>query len=370
MKKLLKIILSLIILGLVACDSGFQKLDAGEYGVKFVKLPGFLGGGVSNKVITPGSGEFIMPWEDLYKIDTTIQSLSWGPKGLGSNPYLEDSVQTRTIDGNEVLISMEIQYYIDPLKLPYIIQYVAGEKGEIEAKIKNLVSAVARADIRTFLNTLSTREVFNITKRQEALDKLKVAMNARLIPEGIIIDTVIYNSHKFERTGPDGKVLDDSYQQKLDQTQATIQETIREEKLVSAIEEQKKIEYNDALGQFNRKMQEAEGHLEQAKLKGDSYLKAKELEADRIRSVGKQEIEGLKKRIEALNGPGGEALLRIEIAQELQNAQQKFVIINSDGTGSIGVNKLDSNNLLQQMGIAEATKEGVAPNSNLVPNAK
>ncbi len=358
--KLLKISLSVLLLSLLsACDNGFQRLDAGEYGIKFVKLPPFLGGGVAEQILEPGEMKFIFPWEELYRLDTTVQTISWAAKGSGSNPSIEDSVQTRTVDGNEVLLGITVQYRIDPPKVAHIIQYVAGEKGEIESRIHELVAAIARADIRTHMNTLSTRDFFSQEERQKAIDKLKSAMNARLNPEGIIIEAVVYNGHRFERVKPDG--IDDSYQQKIDQTQATNQETAQERKRIAVVVEQKKIEYNELLAKVNRIVAEAKGKKEQAELRGDAYFKAKNLEASRITTVGTQEIEGLKKRIEALSGPGGEAILKSEIADELSKSNATFVVINQEGSNgggnSIGVNKLDTNDLLKQIGVIEALKE-------------
>lgn len=355
MKINIILLLSLTVLGLSACDSGFQKLEAGEYGVKFVKLPPMLGGGVQDKVISPGLANFIFPWEELYRIDTTIQTISWGSKGRGSNSLIEDSVQTRTIDGNEVLLGITVQYRLNPEMVTHIIQYVAGEKGKIESRIHDLVAAVARSDIRTHMNTLSTREFFSQADRQSAIDTVRESMNARLNPEGIIIESVIYNDHRFERIKPDG--VDDSYQQKIDQTQATNQETEQEKKRIGVVVEQKKIEYNELLAQVNRVVAEAKGKKEQATLRGDSYFKSKELEAQRIKTVGLQEIEGLKKRIDALIGPGGEAILKAEIADELSKSKPNFVLINEGSSGNnVGVQKLDTNDLLKQLGLIEALK--------------
>ncbi len=359
MLRLSRIIFSLILIaGLAACDSGFQTLEAGEYGVKFAKLPPWGGGGVQNKVIEPGEKTFVMPWEDLYRIDTTIESISWGSRGSGNRPSVEDSVQTRTVDGNEVLLAITVQYHVDPKKVKHIIQYVAGEKDSIGERIRTLVSSVARADIRTHMNVLSTRDFFSQEQRQIALDRLREAMNARLIDEGIIIDSVIYNDHRFERVLSDGTV-DDSYQQKIDQTQATNQETEQEIKRVSVVVEEKKIQFNEEQAKVNREIEEAKGRKDQATLRGDSYFKARSLESERVRVVGKEEIEGLKKRIEALQGPGGEALLKMEIAEEIIKANPKFFILNSgDGKEeSLGVQRTDTNELLRQIGILEGLKE-------------
>ncbi|HMO17367.1 MAG TPA: SPFH domain-containing protein [Oligoflexia bacterium] len=350
-----------LLLILCSCDNGFQKLEAGEYGVKFAKLPTWAGGGVQSKIIQPGEKEFIMPWEDLYRVDTTIQSISWGARGRGNRPAVEDSVQTRTVDGNEVLLAITVQYHVDPKKVMHIIQNVAGEKGLSKDRIRILVSSIARADVRTHMNVLSTRDFFSQEARQQALDRLRKAMNARLNPEGIIIDSVIYNDHRFERVRSDGSV-DDSYQQKIDQTQATNQETEQEIKRINVVVEEKKILFNEEQARVNRELEEAKGRKERAVLRGDSYFEARKIESERIEVVGMQEVEGLKKRIDALSGPGGKALLKMEIAEALVNSNAQFVLVNESGgknanENNIGVQKTDTNELLRQVGIIEGLKD-------------
>src|SRR5690606_26876491 len=97
----------------------------------------------------------------------------WGARGRGDKSLIEETVQTRTVDGNEVLLAITVQYHINPEKVKHIIQYVAGEKDDISEKIRTLVSSVARADIRTHMNVLSTREFFSQELRQNALDRLR-----------------------------------------------------------------------------------------------------------------------------------------------------------------------------------------------------
>ena len=357
-KNIFKSALIVCLLSLNSCDTGYQTLEPGEYGIEFVKLPLFLGGGVRANPIEPGKAVLVLPWEDLYRIDTTSQTITWAGVGEGSEQQIDDTLQTRTIDGNEVLLSLTVVYHIMPNKVGHIIQYVAGDRESIMPRVKELVSTVARSDIRAHLNTLAPWDFYSVEKTAEALERTKIAMNARLNPEGIEIDSVSYKGHKFERITPEGNI-DDSYQQRIDETQVTDRAVEQEKERIATVVEQKKIEYNEMLAKVNRQKEEALGRKEQAQLRGDSYLKAKELEAERIKAVGTEEIIALKKRIEALNGPGGEAILKMEIADALIKANPKFVVINNNN--GIGVQKLDTNSVMQQLGIIEATTENKTP---------
>lgn len=350
------------LLTLAGC-AGFQKIGPSEFAVVFSALPTWLGGGISSRILQPGEMEFLWPWEKLYAVDTSVQSISWGAPSQGEDAPVENYVETRAVDGNEVGLAMTILYHIDPQKVPYVVQYV----GTDDERIRLLVEAVARSDIRTHMNILHTREFFSPDARQAAVEQVREALNVRLAREGIVVDAVIYNDHRFERRLPDG-TSDRSYQQQIDTTQAINQEKEQEEKRIATVIEQKKREYNETLAKMNSLREEAEGFKRQSVLRGDSYLLAKQNEAEQVRAVGMSEVEGLRQQIAALQGPGGQALLRLAIVQQLIAADPKFVLLSGGGApGKVGldVNRLDTNALLREAGIlsaiaAEADKTDVA----------
>ena len=86
-----------------------------------------------------------------------------------------------------------------------MVRYVVQNVGDNNLKIGELVSATARADIRTHMNILKTKDFFIQEKRQAAIEQVKDAMVARLEPEGIEIASVIYKDHRFERSMGLGK---------------------------------------------------------------------------------------------------------------------------------------------------------------------
>ncbi len=322
-------------------------MDAGEYGVVFVALPPWLGGGVREKVIEPGEAAFVPPWASVYKVQSTVRSISWGGVGQGTNKSVEDFVETRALDGNEVGLAFTIQYYIDKAKAPLVIQRVGVQPDAVE----RLVTAVAQSDIRTHMNILKTRDFFSPEAREDAVKQVKVALQSRLEPDGIVIRDVIYNSHRFERRLDDERV-DDSYQRQIENTQRVDTETEQELKKVATIVEQKRREFNEAQGDVNRLLEQSDGANRQAELRGDSYLEAKKNEAEQIKVIGLAAVEGLEKQIAALKGPGGRALLKIEIVKSLLQSDPKFISLGSrTGNGAVQVDRVDTNELIQQLGI-------------------
>lgn len=365
-KKILPLVLLTV---LSAC----QTTDPVQHGVVFSKLPRFLGGGVKDKIIAPGKTTWLWPWEDIYLLDTSIQSLTWdNSESENKNSLAIESgqIKTRTRDGNEVGLIMTVQYHIDPKMLHHLIQRV----GTSNERIRDIVRVVARSDIRTHMNTLKTKDFISASTEEsnQAIANTKKALEERLEPEGIVIDQVIYNDHKFERDLPDG-TKDRTFQQQLEKAQATSQDAEREAKRIKAIEEQKKKEANDAEAAIFRKVEEAKGYQRQAHLRGDSFLKVKQNEAAQIEAVGNAEIEGLKKQISAFSGLGGKNLLKLSIVNVLSSNSPKFAIVGTQSPqlqdelsrqcvgrqdpSNILVNKLDTNDLVRYMGIFSAMSE-------------
>lgn len=363
MKKLLgSIVFVGIIFGLVlVLFSSLEEMKEGEYGVLFTSLPPELGGGISDKLIAPGEKEYVYPWERLYRVDTTIQSLTWGAVGEGDNRNIEDYVETRSIDGNEVGLAMTVQYSVEPDKVPHLIKYV----GTDQEKISELVTTLARADIRTHMNALDTRDFFDSKKRNKAVEGVKDALNFRLNDEGIVIRDVIFHDYRFERKKEDGG-YDRAYQEQIDQEQSTRQKIEQERQRIQVVKEQKLSELEQARAKANRTIEKAKGQKRQAEYRGSQYLEAKKVESTRIANVGENEIAALKKQIEALNGPGGEALLKMEIAKNLIKSKSKFILLNSGTKGGSGidVNKIDTNELIKQAGIFTALEASKKDSEN------
>lgn len=336
---------ALIILLLLVFTTGCQQMGTSEYGVIFRKLPPTVGGGVSDSIVTPGKTVFLMPWESLYRFDTSVKSIEWGAKGSADGSE-NDYVETRALDGNEVSLAVKIQYRIDenPQKLVNLVQNVATSNEEVE----ELVAAVGRTEIRTHMNKLKTSAFFVNEKKYAGEQEVRQALQDRLAGYGIDVQNVNLKEHRFG----------ESYQKKINEVQTKNEETKRELLLRATIKSQKEKELNDAQGEVNRGVAEAEGYKQQAMLRGDGYYKSKENEATGILAAGKAEVEGMKEQINALAGVGGEAILKLELAKQLQKNNPKFMVLGEGQAGSeLQLRKVDTNQLLQQMGIVEALKE-------------
>ena len=358
MKTLKLLILTFLLLSLSACDMGLRQMGPTEYGAKFRVLPRFLGGGLSSKLISPGELSVVWPWERIYKVDTALKGISWGTAGennADSNKKVLELVHTRSLDGNEVALAVTVRYQVhqNPESINKLLQYTATEDSTIE----DVVAALARSDIRAFLNELKTSEYLDSEHRYKAVDNVKASLYKQLSPLGIDVQSVILNDFRFERLLPNGDV-DDSYQERLNEIQRLREQTEREKNRVDTVIAKKQYEYNEALAEVNRMVAEAEGYSKQSKISGDSYLASRQNEAKGVLAEGKSQAEGMMEQVKALSGPGGRALLKLDLVKQLTENHAGFVVVgqgnNSQGQNNgISVSKVDMNDILTQTGLLE-----------------
>jgi len=345
-----RIIILSTLLFLTAC----QQMGPTQVGLKYRNLPPKIGpvqvGGIASQIIEPGQLAVLMPWDTLYVFDTSVKDISWPssskPEDTGRN---ESFLNTRALDGNEVALAVTVRYRINPESKTLIT--LVNEVARSDGDVRQLVAAVARADIRAYMNQLRTAEFLDEQSRYRAIDAVRESISRRLLVLGISLERVILDDFRFDRALEDNSV-DSSYQEKISEIQKLQQDTERERSRIETVRAKKKQEFNQVQASINRAIAEADGYKKQAAFQGDAYFEGRSNEAKGILALGKAEVEGLVQQIKALEGPGGRAILRLEIAKQLLAAKPNFVVLN--GSSSMQVQKLDTNELLRQLGLTEA----------------
>lgn len=347
MKFILTSIALVAALFTTGCEPPLRTLKPTEMALKFRQLPTFLGGGVSGSVIPGGQTVILMPWDQLYTFNSSVREVSWGP-GKVFNEY----INTRARDGNEVSLAVTVRYQLmtDEKSLVDALSRVAHN----DAGVQEIVVNAARSDIRHYMNELRTAEFIDPQARVRAINKLQDSMEGRLQHYGVKVLSVSLEDFRFERVLPGGKT-DDTYQERLDEIQKLVQETERERERVDTVVAQKQQVFNETQARVNRMVAEAQGELEQAKIRGENYLKARSNESQGILAKGKAEVQGMIEQINALAGPGGRALLRLDLAQQLAGGAQKFVVLNQQG--AVNVQRTDVNELLGNIGLLEGLRD-------------
>ncbi len=358
-RKIFLVPLLLCTFALSACDTGFQHMGTTEYGVRFRKLPTFMGGGLGSaeSVAHPLQTVVVFPWESIRRFDTAPQYLSWG-KGMGdaaggptTQLVQDEDVYTRAKDGNEAALKLTVRYRIkpDPESLVKLVQNVA----ETEDDVRNLVIAVVRSEIRSNMNELKTSEFRDDKKRNDTVDEVLQAAQRHLGPLGIEVEAVNLKQYRFVRPLPDGGE-DTRYQDRLREIQEMEQDIEGERSRIETVRAKKQKEYSEAESLYNARVSEAKGFKEQSVFQGDSYYTSRSNEAKAIVAEGNAEVAGLTKQIGALSGKGGQAMLRLEVAKQLAKANPRFVAMSQgSGGAAVDLSKTDLNQLIGQLGIVE-----------------
>ena len=343
-KKIFKAILLVALLSLLtAC----QNMESRKVGMRFWRLPPQLGGGVSARVFAPGELVFHYPFvSQLYVVDVGKRDFSFR---FDSEQGSAGALETRALDGNEVALEVTVTYEIDTTsdKLQKLFTYV----GPTQEDIERIIMSVARADIRTFMNELRTSQFIDSVSSYKALHKVQDNMKARLDPYGIIIGELKLDSFRF----------DEDYENLLKQIQKISEDVKRERERKLVIQKQMERDNATAVGVRNASLKDAGGYKELRIDDGKNYLEEQKNIAEGILAVAEAERDALQKQIAALSGPGGSALVKLELAKQLLKNNPQFVVMGKGSDeGQLTVNRIDTNQLMDQAKVFEALKEGSA----------
>lgn len=323
---------------------GYGGVESDEAAVIYNLLPPFLGGGISSEILKPGTGRPLLPWEQLYKISTGIREISWDG---------DSRLQARTRDGNSLYLVVTTRYRViaDERTLPALVQTGSlSDEG-----INQIVATIVRANIRLYMNDLNTADYLQRSKVEKAQQEIESAVSDSLGKYGIKIE--LFKLRDF--------VFDQKYQDLLDRIQATQEKREESEQKKATLIAQKDKEMKQIQGELDKLVAIANGELQMATIRGNEYLEQKKNVAARIEAEGRAKVATIKAKLDALSGPGGENLLKIEIVKGLVASNPNFVVLNSSGSTSQGggaqslsVQRTDTNNLLQQLGLIEAIGVG------------
>lgn len=104
----------------------------------------------------------------------------------------------------------------------------------------------------------------------------------------------------------------------------------------------------DARGEVNKMIADVDGEYKKAKIKADAYYEQQKRIAEAIRAEGIAEAKGIQEMNKALVGEGGEALVKLRIAEALQD---KKILLLPVSEGGMNLKTTDVNKLIEIMGI-------------------
>lgn len=322
-----------------------------EVGVRTVKWGLLKSRGVEERVYEPGAVYFfpavINGWNTF---DTRLQNLemTFDPK-RGDKPYRDDLL-FKTIDGNDLSLDVIISYRIDPQKAPTILQYVAQNDFELKDKV---VRTIARSRPRDIFGELKTEEFYISDRRDEKAEKVKEVLNSLLNPYGVIVERVSTKDYRFNP----------AYQKAIEDKKVADQLAEKNKSATKAAEEEYRRKLEEAKGEVNKMVAEVDGRFRQAQIEADAYYEQQRRIAEAIEAEGVAEAKGITEMNKALQGSGGEVMVKLKLAEALEG--KKIVLLPLSGQG-MDIKTTDINKILELYGLktltrSKAVNEGEAP---------
>lgn len=307
-----------------------------EVGVRTVKWSLFGKSGVEDRVYQPGATYFFLPvfneWETF---DARLQIVEMtATSGKGDRNGLDD-IPFKTKDGNDIRIDIIFTYRVDPLRAPYIRQYVASDMDELKEKV---FRTVARSKPRDYLGEYSTEEFYHAENRNKAAEAAKKGLQAILSEYGIILENIALMDYRFNADYQ--KIITNK---KIADTKTKTLISERE----STIEMNKKL-LQDAQAEVNKLIAQVDGEYQEAVLSADAYFQQQTNIAAAVIVEGSAEAASIQKMREAMQNEGGLIQVKMAIADNLKG--KRIIMLPTGSANSINLQSLDLNDVLRQLG--------------------
>ncbi|HAO21213.1 MAG: hypothetical protein BWK80_51140 [Desulfobacteraceae bacterium IS3] len=320
----------------------FHTTGSTEVGVRTVKFALFGKKGVEDKYYAPGSTYIFPPIiNDWHTFDTKLQNMEMTFDANKGDRKGRDDLLFKTVDGNDIGLDVIIAYRIDPQKAPYILQYVAKNNDVLRQKI---VRTVARSKPRDIFGELRTEEFYVADKREKQAQMAKEKLQEMMGPMGIIIERVLTKDYRFNK----------AYQKAIEDKKIADQMVGRNRSAQHAALEEYKRKLEEAKGEVNKLVADADGEFQKAQIDADVYFEKQKMIAEAITAEGIADAKGIQEMNKALEGSGGEAMVKLRIAEALEG-KQIFLLPVSEG--GMNLKTTNINGLLDTMGIKALSPE-------------
>jgi regulator of protease activity HflC (stomatin/prohibitin superfamily) len=307
-----------------------------EVGVRTKKITLLGKRGVENKVYAPGSTYFFMPFiNGWHTFDTKLQNLEMVFDKTRGDRKTSDELVFKTIDGNDISLDVIIAYRLDADKAPYILQNVAVDNKTLSDMI---VRTVARSKPRDIFGELTTEEFYVAEKRELQSQRAKEVLQEMLGSLGVIVEKVLTKDYRFNT----------EYQKAIEDKKVADQQVQKNKSAQHAAAEEYKRKLEEAKGEVNKMVADADGIYRKAKIKADVYYEKQKLLAEAIKAEGAAEARGIQEMNNALAGSGGEAIVKLRIAEALQG---KRIMLLPVSEGGMNLKTTDMNKLIQTYGV-------------------
>jgi uncharacterized membrane protein YqiK len=155
---------------------------------------------------------------------------------------------------------------------------------------------------------------------------------------GVIVEKVLTKDYRFNT----------EYQKAIEDKKVADQQVQKNKSAQHAAAEEYKRKLEEAKGEVNKMVADADGIYRKAKIKADVYYEKQKLLAEAIKAEGAAEARGIQEMNNALAGSGGEAIVKLRIAEALQG---KRIMLLPVSEGGMNLKTTDMNKLIQTYGV-------------------
>jgi regulator of protease activity HflC (stomatin/prohibitin superfamily) len=344
--KRIYLLLVMIFLSGILSGCFFYSTGETEVGVRTKKFALIGKKGVEQRAYEAGSTYFFLPFiNDWNTYDTKLQNLEMVFEQGRGDRRTRDDLLFKTIDGNDISLDVIIAYRIDADKAPDILQNVANSNRTLRDKI---VRTIARSKPRDIFGELTTEEFYVAEKREMQSQRAKEVLQEMLGPMGVVVEKVLTKDYRFNA----------EYQKAIEDKKVADQQVQKNKSAQHAALEEYKRKLEEAKGEVNKMVADADGTYRKAKIEADVYYEKQKLIADAIKAEGIAEAKGIQEMNAALAGMGGEAYVKLRIAEALQG---KRIMLLPVSEGGMNLKTTNINELIDTYGIKAMSEEGNAP---------
>jgi regulator of protease activity HflC (stomatin/prohibitin superfamily) len=339
--KIIKIISYIIIVIIAGGWLVFKSLTVdvpiGQVGVRIQQYGLFGQKGVVDKDFSSGWHRNLGPIDKWELFDSTVQTLEMTREQSRGDARSVDDVKVQSADGYAISLDVTIKYQIAPGKANQLYRKLGSG-----SKYKTIVRNEAQSACMGAFGTMKTEDFYNPARRRQAAADVQKMLVETLGDKHIAVIDVLIRSVQFDPEYENKirrkKLADQEVE--LNKSMAAAEtmsgktQVIEAEtsKLVKIVEKEKEAELISM---------QAETDLQIASIRANAerYVTEKQADADLIHAqkgaegllkVRKAEAAGEKLRNEAMQGSGGNILVALEAAQNLNIVSIEVSTIDLD----------------------------------------
>jgi regulator of protease activity HflC (stomatin/prohibitin superfamily) len=259
-------------------------------------------------------------------LDKTLQTLEMTESAGRGDRRGKDDIKVKTVDGSDVYVDVKVQYRMRPEQADVVV----ATSGLGDAFKQKWARDYARTIIRNFLGEMTTEEFYDSSKRDAKLVLAQNTMNEKLNQFGINIDSIVIPQRphfyaEYEAMIKKKKLADQAVLEEQSKALAAKQ---KQQTMLVQETNRKNVAVEQFSGEMRQKIIQAEADAERARKAADAYFERVtvnaaaeqyrlEKQAEGILAQRAAEAKGIRALNEALSGPGGRTMVKLEYARRL-----------------------------------------------------